>query len=134
MAYRYLYNAGFLGVPTVFFDFFSRSYPLNYLVMFAAVGLSELIMLLVYSTSLCQIKVEETLEGIDGFKLVHTNNKTKSLLGQCDIKKTQQYLTSSRLFPSEEKLTITKAESSKFLSNFYKYPVIEFQDDITKRA
>ena len=97
-------------------------------------GISEAIMLLVYSTSLCQIKVEETLEGIDGFKLVHTNNKTKSLLGQCDIKKTQQYLTSSRLFPSEEKLTITKAESSKFLSNFYKYPVIEFQDDITKRA
>ena len=66
---------------------------MNYLVMFAAVGVSELIMLLVYSTSLCQIKVEETLEGIDGFKLVHTNNKTKSLLGQCDIKKTQQYLS-----------------------------------------
>ena len=53
MAWRYLYNAGLLGVPTVLFDYFSRSYPLNYLVVLAAVAVSELIMLLVYSTSLC---------------------------------------------------------------------------------
>ena len=94
MSYRYLYNAGMLGVPTVLFDFFSRSYPLNYLAMIGAVFVSELIMLLVYCTQLCQIKVEETLEGIEGFKLTAKNHKTKSLLGQCDIKKTCEYLNS----------------------------------------
>ena len=94
MSYRYLYNAGILGVPTVLFDFFSRSYPLNYLAMIGAVFVSEMIMLLVYCTQLCQIKVEETLEGIEGFKLTAKNHKTKSLLGQCDIKKTVGYLSS----------------------------------------
>ena len=81
MSYRYLYNAGMLGAPTILFDFFSKSYPLNYMTMIGAVFVSELIMLLIYCAELCQIKVEETLEGIDGFKLTAKNHKTKSLLG-----------------------------------------------------
>ena len=85
MSYRYLYNAGMLGIPTVLFDLLSRSYPLNYIVLIGAITLSELVMLLVYATELCQVKVEETLEGIDGFKLTNRNLKTKSLLGQCEI-------------------------------------------------
>ena len=96
MSYRYLYNAGMLGVPTVLFDFFSRSYPLNYLAMMGAVLISELLMILVYCTALCRINVEETLEGIEGFKLTARNHKTKSLLGQCDIKKTCEYLNSKQ--------------------------------------
>ena len=94
MSYRYLYNAGALGVPTVFFDVYSRSYPLNYIAMVGAVTISELIMLLIYCAQLCQVKVEETVEGIDGFKLTAKNSKTKSLLGQCDIKKASVYLNS----------------------------------------
>ena len=96
MSYRYLYNAGMLGVPTVMFDLFSRSYPVNYMAMIGAVTLSELVMLLIYCTHLCQVKVEETLEGIEGFKLTNRNLKTKSLLGQCDLKKTSGYLSSKK--------------------------------------
>ena len=95
MSYRYLYNAGMLGVPTILFDLFSRSYPLNYMIMICAVTASELLMLLVYCTHLCQVKVEEAIEGIDGFKLTVKNTKTKSLLGQCDISKANNYLNSS---------------------------------------
>ena len=94
MSYRYLYNAGVLGVPTIFFDLYSRSYPLNYIAMVGAVTASELIILLIYCTSLCQVKVEETIEGIEGFKLTAKNTKTKSLLGQCELKKTCDYLNS----------------------------------------
>ena len=96
MSYRYLYNAGVLGVPTIFFDIYSRSYPLNYIAMVGAVTISELIMLLIYCTQLCQVKVEETVECIDGFKLTAKNSKTKSLLGQCDIRKASVYLNSKQ--------------------------------------
>ena len=53
MSYRYLYNAGLLGIPTVLFDIFSRSYPLNYITMIGAVTISEMLMLLVYASHLC---------------------------------------------------------------------------------
>jgi len=139
MSYRYLYNAGVLGVPTVFFDLYSRSYPLNYIAMVGAVTASELIILLIYCTSLCQVKVEETIEGIEGFKLTAKNTKTKSLLGQCELKKTCEYLNSKKaglrnVLSEQESLRKSKSESSGFCSNFSSYPVIEFQDDLNKRA
>ena len=139
MSYRYLYNAGVLGVPTVFFDLYSRSYPLNYIAMVGAVTISELIILLIYCTSLCQVKVEETVEGIEGFKLTAKNTKTKSLLGQCELKKSVEYLTSKQaglgnVLSEQQSLRKSKSESSGFCSNFSSYPVIEFQDDLNKRA
>ena len=139
MSYRYLYNAGALGLPTVLFHLLSKSYPVNYIALTGAITVSELIMLLIYCTHLCQIKVEETIESIEGFKLTNRNLKAKSLLGQCDIKVASTYLNSKQAGYGNaltEKQTRRQklAEASWLCSNFARYPVIEFQDDLNKRA
>jgi hypothetical protein len=61
-------------VPILIFEKASQAYPLNYIACVAAVTVSEVLLLLIYSVNLCMVSVEECLEGVDGFKLTQINS------------------------------------------------------------
>lgn len=91
MTLRLLYNL-LIGLIVIIFNYATHTYPVNFLACISLLAFTELVLQLVYATSLCRVQVEEALEGLDGFKLTQKNIESNSLLGQIDIRKTSDYI------------------------------------------